>query len=347
MSDASLVSCVMSPSLDCLHSPRVWFAIAMLVLSIGAGFIARRIDVRAFRRIRTLALRLSLFLLAALALAAGYFLIFDRATVDGVDTSSVAQTAWVVVVSGLGGAFAMFAAALGLSLGGRLAKIGTKKPRPMAKVISSLEGVVIAIDGPAASGKGTLARRIAQHFDVQCLDTGLLYRAVARDVMAAGKHPRDVDAAVAAARVVNPETFDDPKLRGPEAGDAASLVAKIPEVRAALLDLQRTFARHPKGAVLDGRDIGTVVCPDANVKIYVTASPEERARRRHREHQSRGETSTYESVLEDIRRRDARDSGRDIAPMGPASDAIVLDTTSLDADAVFSAAMAIIRGKLR
>jgi cytidylate kinase len=204
--------------------------------------------------------------------------------------------------------------------------------------------MIIAIDGPAASGKGTLAKRIAAQFGYHVLDTGLLYRAVARDIERAGFCLNDRWAALAAARNLNPATLDDPALRGVLAGDKASVVAKIAEVRAALLQYQRDFARRPPGAVLDGRDIGTVVCPDADVKIYVTATPEERARRRHLEHQTRGETATYDDLLADIRSRDARDSGRAVAPLAEARDAVHLDTTTLDADAVFKSAMKIVEG---
>ncbi len=207
--------------------------------------------------------------------------------------------------------------------------------------------MIIAIDGPAASGKGTLAKRIAAHLNLPVLDTGLLYRAVARDCVAKGASLDDAAAAVAAAWSLDAATLDDPKLRGPAAGDAASIVAKMPRVRLALLDYQRDFAHQPGGAVLDGRDIGTVICPDANVKIFVTASPEERARRRHLEHQSRGEALAYETVLADIRKRDERDSGRDVAPLEAAHDAITIDTTTLDADAAFEAAMAVIAVKRR
>ncbi|WP_045837244.1 (d)CMP kinase [Hyphomicrobium sp. 99] len=204
--------------------------------------------------------------------------------------------------------------------------------------------MIIAIDGPAASGKGTLARRIAAHFGMAWLDTGLLYRAVARDVLSAGRDLEDVQAAIAAAKSVNAETLNDPGLRGPRVGDAASIIAKIPEVRAALLEYQRVFARQDNGAVLDGRDIGTVVCPDAHVKIFVTASDEARAKRRFLEHQSRGESVTYDDLLVDIRRRDARDSSRSAAPMFAAGDALHLDTTSLDADQAFAAALQLIDG---
>ncbi|SFV26217.1 (d)CMP kinase [Hyphomicrobium facile] len=202
--------------------------------------------------------------------------------------------------------------------------------------------MIIAIDGPAASGKGTLAKRIAAHFGLAWLDTGLLYRAVARDVLAAGGDLEDVQAATAAAKSVNADSLDDSALRGPRAGDAASIVAKIPEVRAALLEYQRAFARQAGGAVLDGRDIGTVVCPDAPVKIFVTASDEARAMRRFLEHQSRGDSITYDELLADIRKRDARDRGRSAAPMHAADDAVHLDTTALDADQAFAAALRLI-----
>jgi cytidylate kinase len=207
---------------------------------------------------------------------------------------------------------------------------------------------IIAIDGPAASGKGTLAKRLAEHLGVPYLDTGLLYRAVARDVVASGRNLEDIAAAIVAAKAVDAQSLGDPGLRGPLAGDAASIVAKIPDVRAALLDYQRNFARNAeRGAVLDGRDIGTVVCPDAHIKIFVTASDEERARRRHLEHQGRGETVSYERVLDDLRRRDARDSGRSIAPLEAATDALHLDTTTLDPDQAFAAVLGLIASRIQ
>ena len=205
--------------------------------------------------------------------------------------------------------------------------------------------MIIAIDGPAASGKGTLGKRIAEHFGLAHLDTGLLYRAVARDVRARGGALEDPGAATAAARGLDPATLDDPGLRAPGLGEAASIVAGIASVRAALLQLQRDFARRPPGAVLDGRDIGTVVCPDADIKIFVTASPEVRARRRHLERRTRGEPATYEAVLEDIRRRDQRDASRNAAPMQQAPDAFLLDTTILDIEAAFNTAVGVILGK--
>lgn len=205
--------------------------------------------------------------------------------------------------------------------------------------------MIIAIDGPAASGKGTLAKRIAEHLGFSCLDTGLLYRAVARDVARMGFRLEDAWAAVAAARGLDPRQFEDPALRGTVAGDAASFVARIPEVRAALLAYQRNFAHTPPGAVLDGRDIGTVVCPDAPVKIFVTATPEVRAKRRFAEFEARGLGVAYETVLADILARDARDAGRPNAPLAMASDAMLLDTSNLSIEAAFDAAVGLIARK--
>lgn len=202
--------------------------------------------------------------------------------------------------------------------------------------------MIIAIDGPAASGKGTLARRIAAHFGYQCLDTGLLYRAVARDMRAAEQPLDDVKAAEWAAKSLDPKSLDDHGLRDPGVGDAASVVAKIPEVRAALLAFQRDFAAQEPGAVLDGRDIGTVVCPDADVKLFINADVEVRARRRFEELKARGEPVTYERVLDTIKARDARDKGRADAPMVIAPDALVLDTTAMTADEAFAAALKLI-----
>ena len=206
--------------------------------------------------------------------------------------------------------------------------------------------MIIAIDGPAASGKGTLAKRIAAHFGLDHLDTGLLYRAVARDVKRRGGELGDPAAAIAAALALDPATLDDPDLRGPDAGEAASIVARIPQVRAAILDYQRGFARHAAGAVLDGRDIGTVVCPDADVKIYVTATPEVRAKRRYLELKGRGEPAGYEAVLADIRRRDERDAVRKVSPMRPAADAFLLDTSNLDIEAAVDTAVGAILRKV-
>lgn len=206
--------------------------------------------------------------------------------------------------------------------------------------------MIIAIDGPAASGKGTLARRIADYFGLACLDTGLLYRAVARDVLARGASLEDELTAAAVARTIDPATLTDPSLRLPGVGEAASVVARIPAVRAALLAFQHDFARQQPGAVLDGRDIGTVVCPDADVKIFVTAEAPVRARRRYEELRQRGEPVTFEAVLDVIMRRDARDSGRPDAPMRAADDAILLDTSNLDIEAAFDAAVGLIKRKI-
>ncbi|KMO31372.1 cytidylate kinase [Methylobacterium tarhaniae] len=209
--------------------------------------------------------------------------------------------------------------------------------------------MVIAIDGPAASGKGTLAKRLAAHYRLPHLDTGLLYRAVALTLLDAGQDLADEAAAAAAAQDLAPGFLADPRLRGSAMGEAASIVSAQPAVRAALLDWQRRFAGSAEGAVLDGRDIGTVVCPDAAVKLFVTASAEERARRRHRELDGRGEQVAYEAVLADILRRDARDADRSAAPLRVAEDAVVLDTTALDADAAFRAATDVVdrRGRAR
>jgi cytidylate kinase len=204
--------------------------------------------------------------------------------------------------------------------------------------------LLIAIDGPAASGKGTLARRLAVHFGLPHLDTGLLYRAVARRLIDGGGDPTDAGAAEAAARVLRAEDLARDDLRGPPVDAASSQVAAFPAVRAALLQFQRDFAVD--GAVLDGRDIGTVVFPRAPVKFYVTASVEARARRRLAELRARGETTKLEAVLAEMRERDARDAGRADAPMRQAADAVVLDTTDLDADAVFARALAIITKRL-
>jgi len=205
--------------------------------------------------------------------------------------------------------------------------------------------MIIAIDGPAASGKGTLAKRIAARFGLHHLDTGLLYRAVARDVQCRGKALEDATAAIDAAHALDPATLNDPGLRGPGAGEAASIVARIAEVRVALREFQRNFASQPPGAVLDGRDIGTVVCPDAHIKIYVTATPQVRAQRRYLEMKSRGEPVSYEGMLADIRRRDDRDARRDASPMRPADDAFLLDTSNLDIEAAFDTAVGVILGK--
>ncbi|MFV0281204.1 MAG: (d)CMP kinase [Rhodoblastus sp.] len=204
--------------------------------------------------------------------------------------------------------------------------------------------MIVAIDGPAASGKGTIARRLAAHFGLPHLDTGLLYRATARVLIDEGERLDNVESAVAAARGLALVEFDEDKLRGREMGEAASLMGAMPDVRAALIDMQRRFAQHPKGAVLDGRDIGTVIAPDADVKIFVTASPETRAQRRALELRGRGEHVVYADILADIRKRDDRDAQRSAAPLMPAADAHVLDTSDLDIEAAFRAALAIAEG---
>ena len=206
-------------------------------------------------------------------------------------------------------------------------------------------GFVVAADGPAAAGKGTLARRLAAALGLPYLDTGLLYRAVGRRVLDAGADPRDAAMAEAAARALTPADLERGDLRGPMADMAASAVAAIPAVRAALLDFQRDFGRS-RGAVLDGRDIGTVVFPDAKVKLFVTASVAERARRRFLELRGRGIAADPAQVEAEIRDRDAQDANRPVAPLKPAPDAAVLDTTTLDAEAAFTAAMDLVRARL-
>ncbi len=201
---------------------------------------------------------------------------------------------------------------------------------------------VIAIDGPAASGKGTLAKRLADHYGLPHLDTGLLYRAVALALIDAGTSLDDHAAAARAAHALDAEKLDDPRLRDRAMGEAASRISAVPEVRAGLLAWQRRFASDPQGAVLDGRDIGTVVCPEAGVKLFITASSEERARRRHRELAGRGESATFAAILADIEARDARDASRAAAPLRMADDAVRLDTTELDADAAFDEAREIV-----
>ncbi|WP_426954747.1 (d)CMP kinase [Muricoccus radiodurans] len=205
--------------------------------------------------------------------------------------------------------------------------------------------VVVAVDGPAAAGKGTLARRLAREMGLPYLDTGLLYRAVARQVLLRGGVPTDAAAAETAARALRAEDLARDDLRGPDVDQGASQVAAIPAVRAALLDFQRGFAaRH--GGVLDGRDIGTVVCPDAAVKLFVTASAEARAERRWREREGRGEEIPFAEVAAEMAVRDARDAARDVAPMRPAADALLLDTTGLDVEAAFHAAWKLVRLRL-
>jgi cytidylate kinase len=202
--------------------------------------------------------------------------------------------------------------------------------------------MIIAIDGPAASGKGTLGKRLAAHYRLRHLDTGLIYRAVAKALIDAAHPLDDAVRAEAAARALDPASFDETVLKGHKVGEAASIVSAIPEVRGALFDFQRAFAASPPGAVLDGRDIGTVICPDADVKIFVTASAQERARRRAGEMKSAGQPADEAEILADILRRDERDRSRTVAPLKPADDAVILDTTTLGVDAAVTAAIAIV-----
>ncbi len=207
--------------------------------------------------------------------------------------------------------------------------------------------MIIAIDGPAASGKGTLGKRLPPPYGLRFLDTRLPSRAGAKMLIDGGHSPRNQARAVAAAEAIDASRLDEAVLKGQAVGEAASVVSAIPEVRAALVALQRNFAKSAPGAVLDGRDIGTVICPDADVKIFVTAAPEVRARRRALEFRSRGETVIEAEVLADIQRRDERDSSRAAAPLRQAPDAHLLDTTGLDIDAAVGAAIAIVDGARR
>ncbi len=206
--------------------------------------------------------------------------------------------------------------------------------------------MIIAIDGPAASGKGTLAKRIAIHYGLRHLDTGALYRAVARDTLALGGDLADAQAAALAASRLDVDTLSDPALRTAGVGEAASVVAGHPEVRAVLIEYQRNFAIGAPGAVIDGRDIGTVICPDADVKLFVTATPEERARRRFLELCQNGVQIGETEVLADIATRDARDRSRDASPLRQAEDAALLETTNLDIDAAFRAAIDLIEAAM-
>ncbi|MAB15078.1 (d)CMP kinase [Parvibaculum sp.] len=210
--------------------------------------------------------------------------------------------------------------------------------------------MILAIDGPAASGKGTLARLLARHYGLAYLDTGSLYRAVGQSLLAAGRDPHDEKAALEAAQTLDTGHIDEKAIRTAEAGNAASVVAAMPPVRAAILDFQRNFAKNPpngeKGAVLDGRDIGTVVCPDADVKLFITASPEIRAHRRWLELNNSGSDIAEAQVLADVRERDRRDAERPTSPMRPADDAHLLDTSNLSIETAFDAAVAIIDGSM-
>jgi CMP/dCMP kinase len=210
--------------------------------------------------------------------------------------------------------------------------------------------VVIAVDGTAASGKGTLAKRLAQHFGFAHLDSGSLYRLVALNLLRAGRHPADDPAAAAAAREIDPADALRHDLRRDDIAEAASIVAAFPRVRAALLDYQRSFAAHPpedaRGAVIDGRDIGTVVCPHADAKLFVDAEAAIRAHRRRLELEGAGNPVSENAVLADILARDERDRSREAAPLKPAPDAILLDTSDLDIDAAFAAALALVEPRI-
>ena len=205
--------------------------------------------------------------------------------------------------------------------------------------------MIVAIDGPSAAGKGTLARRIAAALGFHHLDTGLLYRAVGARLLAAGHDPADAALAAAASEALDAGDLGRPDLRSEPVSRAASVVAANPAVRAALVAFQRRFAHRPPGAVLDGRDIGTVICPDAAAKLFVTARPDIRARRRFAELQARGEPATYAAVFQDLRERDARDEARGTAPSRPAEDAIVLDTSDLTPDQAFERAMGVVTAR--
>ncbi|MGV6802181.1 MAG: (d)CMP kinase [bacterium] len=205
---------------------------------------------------------------------------------------------------------------------------------------------IVAVDGPAAAGKGTLSQRVSAFYQLAYLDTGILYRGVSWIILSQGQDPRNEEVATAIARQFTLEALDGADIRSPEIGRTASIVAVHKGVRAALLDFQRNFAHHPpdgrKGAVLDGRDIGTIICPDAAVKLFIDASPEVRAHRRWLETQQRDASISEESILAEIKRRDARDSSRDAAPMKPAADAHLIDTSQLSIDAAFAAACRVI-----
>ncbi|MCR5857334.1 (d)CMP kinase [Mesorhizobium sp. J428] len=209
-----------------------------------------------------------------------------------------------------------------------------------------MTSLLIAIDGPAASGKGTLARRLADYYHLPHLDTGLTYRAVAWHLLRNGQSLDDEASAIEAGRHVDLSNLDKHALSAHGVGEAASRVAVIPELRRILVDKQRDFARQPGGAVLDGRDIGTVVAPEADVKLYITASPEVRAQRRLRDIEGRGGSADVSEILADIRRRDERDMGRADSPLKPAADAHLLDTSDMSIEAAFRAARAIVDGVL-
>jgi cytidylate kinase len=202
--------------------------------------------------------------------------------------------------------------------------------------------VIIAIDGPASSGKGTLARLLARHYGLPHLDTGSLYRAVARKLIREGADLHDAEAAGNAARSLSPDDLDDPRLRDEKTGEGASIVSAMAGVRSALLAYQQAFAHQPGGAVLDGRDVGTVICPEADAKLFVTASAAVRAKRRADELKARGEAADEGRILADIEARDRRDAERAVAPLRPAPDAHLLDTSNLSIEAAFETAKAVV-----
>jgi cytidylate kinase len=206
--------------------------------------------------------------------------------------------------------------------------------------------VVIAVDGTAASGKGTLAKKLAAHFSFHHLDSGSLYRLVALGVSDAGTDPNSEADALKAALAIDPAKANDPRIRSAEIGKVASLVSVHPQVRAALLDYQRAFAKQEPGAVIDGRDIGTVVCPDAPAKLFVDAAPEVRAHRRWLELKSYGQSPDEAAILRELKERDERDRNRAVAPLKPAADAALLDTGQLGIDAAFAAALALVQPKV-
>lgn len=219
----------------------------------------------------------------------------------------------------------------------------------------AMKHIVIAIDGPAASGKGTLARKLAAHLGLAYLDTGALYRSVGKAVLDAGQNPADEEAAVAAAKslekTLKAEDLQHPAIRTDDVGQAASNVAKFPGVRGAMFAFQKNFAAKApdgtKGVILDGRDIGTVICPDADVKLFVIASTEERSKRRLKELLGKGIQTDYDTVFADMKERDARDAGRDTAPLKAAADAYVLDTSNLGEAEVMARALAIIEDRAK
>jgi len=257
------------------------------------------------------------------------FLVFGMASLEPVtvDDATAIQTS-----------FPHFAALMN-SLGAVIAPVAVTHT-PIAR-----HPLVIAIDGPAASGKGTLARRVADYLGLEYLDTGSLYRAVGMKIVYAGKDPKDLQAALEAARGIDVEDLANPRLRQERIGQAASVVSSFPEVRHALLEFQRNFVKSGKGAVLDGRDIGTVVCPDADFKFFITATLYARAKRRHKELEGQGIEVVFDSVLEDLRERDERDEQRSIAPMKPADDAFLIDSSSSDASEVFDTVRQVIARK--